>query len=97
MVPAPSRLPRTATYPATTSRALARARVPWQTTVRIHVVRDRAAQAALARGSDAGDIGGEEVDAVSVEVAAGPVVVLGGAWVGVAGQDLGVPQRDAGV
>jgi hypothetical protein len=35
------------------------------------------------RVSDAGDVGGEEVDAVSVEVAAGLVVVLGGpgsAW-----------------
>ena len=28
--------------------------------------------------SDAGDVGGEEVDAVAVEVAAGAVVVLGG-------------------
>ena len=40
--------------------------------------------------SDAGDVGGQEVDAVSVEVAAGTVVVLGGSRVGVAGQDLGV-------
>ena len=40
--------------------------------------------------SDAGDVGGEEVDGVAVEVAAGAVVVLGGPWVGVAGQDLGV-------
>jgi hypothetical protein len=29
--------------------------------------------------SDSGDVGSEEVDAVSVEVAAGAVVVLGGA------------------
>ena len=40
--------------------------------------------------SDAGDVGGEEVHAVAVEVPAGAVVVLGGAGVGVAGQDLGV-------
>ena len=40
--------------------------------------------------SDAGDVGGEEVDAVSVEVAAGAVVVLGGSRVGVSGEDLGV-------
>jgi hypothetical protein len=33
--------------------------------------------------SHAGDVGGEEVDAVAVEVAAGAVVVLGGAGVGV--------------
>ncbi len=44
----------------------------------------------LVGGSDAGDVGGEEVDAVSVEVAAGAVVVLGGAGVGVPGEDLGV-------
>jgi hypothetical protein len=36
--------------------------------------------------SDACDVGGEEVDAVSVEVATGAVVVLGGAGVGVAGE-----------
>jgi hypothetical protein len=46
---------------------------------------------------DAGDVGGEEVDAVSVEVASGAVVVLGGAGVGVPGEDLGVAQGDAGV
>src|SRR5665647_272399 len=40
--------------------------------------------------SDAGDVCGQEVDAVSVEVAAGAVVVLGGSGVGVAGEDLGV-------
>jgi hypothetical protein len=34
--------------------------------------------------------GGEEVDAVSVEVAAGAVIVLGGSRVGVAGKDLRV-------
>ncbi len=45
--------------------------------------------------SDAGDVGGEEVDAVPVGVAAGAVVVLGGARVGVAGKDLGVAKRDA--
>jgi hypothetical protein len=45
----------------------------------------------------AGDVGGEEVDAVSVEVAAGAVVVLGGAGVGVAGEDLGVSEGHAGV
>src|SRR5262245_17809236 len=38
--------------------------------------------------SDAGDVGGEEVDAVTVEVAAGAVVMFGGPGVGVAGQDL---------
>ena len=48
-------------------------------------------------GSDAGDVGGEEVDAVPVEVASGAVVVLGGARVGVPSQDLRVPQRHAGV
>jgi hypothetical protein len=47
------------------------------------------------RCSDAGDVGGEEVHAVAVEVAAGAVVVLGGAGVGVAGQDLGVAKRHA--
>jgi len=47
--------------------------------------------------SDAGDVCGEEMDAVSVEVATGAVVVLGGAWVGVAGEDLGVSQGDARV
>ena len=47
--------------------------------------------------SDAGDVCGQEVDAVSVEVAAGAVVVLGGSGVGVAGEDLGVAQGDAGV
>jgi hypothetical protein len=47
--------------------------------------------------SDAGDVCGEEVDAVSVEVAAGAVVVLGGSGVRVAGEDLGVTQGDAGV
>ncbi len=32
-----------------------------------------------------GDVGGEEVDAVAVEVAAGAAIVLGGAGVGVSG------------
>ena len=40
--------------------------------------------------SDSGDVGGEEVDAVSVEVAAGAVVMLGSAWVCMAGKDLGI-------
>ena len=44
--------------------------------------------------SDAGDVCGQEVDSVSVEVAAGAVVVLGGAGVRVAGEDLCVTQRD---
>ena len=48
----------------------------------------------VGRPTYTGDVGGEEVDAVSVEVAAGAVVVLGGARVGVAGQDLRVAQRD---
>ena len=46
---------------------------------------------------DAGDVGGEEVDALAVEVVAGSVVVLGVSRVGVAGQDLGVAEGDAGV
>src|SRR5918994_1128048 len=46
---------------------------------------------------DAGDVGGEEVDSVAVEVAAGAVVVLGGSWVGVTGEDLGVAERNTGV
>jgi hypothetical protein len=46
--------------------------------------------------SDAGDVGGEEVGAVSVEVA-GAVVVLGGSGVGAAGEDLCVVEGDAGV
>jgi hypothetical protein len=49
------------------------------------------------RRSYAGDVGGEEVDAVAVEVAAGAVVVLGGPWVGVPGEDLCVAERYAGV
>jgi hypothetical protein len=40
--------------------------------------------------SDACDVGGEEVDAVSVEVAAGAVVMLRGSGVGVTGEDLRV-------
>jgi hypothetical protein len=47
--------------------------------------------------SYAGDVGGEEMDTVPVEVAASAVVVLGGAWVGVPSQDLGIPERNAGV
>ena len=48
-------------------------------------------------GLHPGDVGGQEVDAVAVEVAAGAVVVLGSARVGVPGQDLRVPEGDAGV
>jgi hypothetical protein len=42
---------------------------------------------------DAGDVRGEEMDAVTVQVASGAVVVLGGAGVGVSGEDLGVAGR----
>jgi hypothetical protein len=45
----------------------------------------------------AGEVGGEELDAVPVEVAAGAAVVLGGPGVGVSGEDLRVPERDSGV
>ena len=45
----------------------------------------------------AGDVGGEEVDAVAVEVATCAVVVLGGTRVGVPGEDLGVAERDSGI
>ena len=41
-------------------------------------------------GSHARDVGGEEANAVAVEVAAGAVVVFGGAGVGMPGQDLGI-------
>jgi hypothetical protein len=41
------------------------------------------------RSSHAGDVRGEKVHAVAVEVAAGAVVMLGGPWVGVPGQELG--------
>ena len=41
-------------------------------------------------GPDVGNVGGEKVDGVAVEVASGAVVVLDAAWVGGAGQDLGV-------
>jgi hypothetical protein len=37
---------------------------------------------------DAGDVGGEEVDAVAVEVSTGAVVMLGGARVTVSSKDL---------
>ena len=47
--------------------------------------------------SDACDVGGEEVDAMSVEVAAGAVVVLGRARVGVPSEDLRVAEGYAGV
>src|SRR6478672_8000391 len=56
-----------------------------------------AAGVALLEASDAGDVGGEEVNAVAVEVAAGAVVVLGGSRVGVPGENLRVAQRNAGV
>ena len=42
---------------------------------------------------DAGDVGSQKVDPVSVEVAAGSVVVLGSAGVGVPGQNLSVSER----
>ena len=45
----------------------------------------------------AGDVGGQEVDTVPVEIAAGAVVVLGRAGVGVPGQDLGLTERDPGI
>ena len=51
----------------------------------------------LSNGLDAGDVGGEEVDSVAVEVAPCAVVVLGGPGVGMAGEDLGVAERHAGV
>jgi hypothetical protein len=51
----------------------------------------------IGRRSDASDVGGKEVDAVTVQVAAGSVVVLGGAGIGVTGQDLGVSERYSGV
>jgi hypothetical protein len=38
----------------------------------------------------AGDVGGQEVDAVAVEVAAGTVAVLGGSRIGMSHEDLGV-------
>ena len=41
-------------------------------------------------GSYACDVGGQEVDAVAVEVAAGAVVVLGGPGISVTGEDLGI-------
>lgn len=47
--------------------------------------------------SHAGDVGGEEVDAVPVEVAASAVVPLGGSWVSMAGQDPCVPKRNTGI
>ncbi len=46
---------------------------------------------------DAGDVGGEEVDAVPIMVASGAVVVLGGSRVGMSSEDLGVAKRDASV
>jgi hypothetical protein len=55
------------------------------------------AETLLVGGSDSGDVGGEEVDAVPVEIAARAVVVLGGARVGMAGQDLCIAKRDTRV
>jgi hypothetical protein len=46
---------------------------------------------------DAGDVGGEEVDTVPIEVAPGAVVVLGRSRVGMSSEDLGVAKREAGV
>jgi hypothetical protein len=51
----------------------------------------------MAGQSDACNVGGEEVDAVAVEVAACAVVVLGGARVCVSRQDLSISERDSGV
>ena len=48
-------------------------------------------------GLDAGDVGGEEMDSMPVEVAASAVIVLGGPGVGMAGEDLGVAERNTGV
>jgi hypothetical protein len=52
---------------------------------------------ALGRGSDASDVGGQEVEAVSVKVASGTVVALGGPGVGVAGEGLRVTEWNAAV
>jgi len=51
----------------------------------------------VVRGPDSGDVGGEEVDAIPIEIAAGAVVVLGGARVGMAGQDLCIAEWDTSV
>ena len=51
----------------------------------------------MTRRLDAGNVGGEEVDAVAVEMAACAVVVLCGAGVCVWGEDLRISWRDAGV
>lgn len=47
--------------------------------------------------SHSGDVGGEEVDVVPVEVASGSVVVLRGSGVGMAREDLRVAQRDTSI
>ena len=57
----------------------------------------RAVRVHSASGLGSRDVGSEEVDAVSVEVAPGSVVVLGGAWVDMANKDLGVAVGDARV
>jgi hypothetical protein len=44
----------------------------------------------------AGEVGGDGVGGVAVEVVAGPVVAAGGAWVGVAGGVLDVLEWYAG-
>ena len=48
-------------------------------------------------GSYAGDVGGEEVHGVPVEVGSCAVGVLGGPGVGVAGEDLRVAKRHPGI
>ena len=62
-------------------------------------VRPQWAESTLVRPdrSDAGDVCGQEVDAVSVEAGAGAVVALGGSGVVLAGEDLGVAEGDAGI
>lgn len=46
---------------------------------------------------DTGDVGGEEVDAVAIEIAARPIVVLSGSRIGMTGEDLRITERDAGI
>jgi hypothetical protein len=46
---------------------------------------------------DPGDVGGEEVDAVPIEVASGAVVVLGRSRICMSREDLGITERDARV
>src|SRR6185369_5412441 len=49
------------------------------------------------RSGTRGDVGGQDVVRVAVEILAGPVVTHRGTWVGVAGGDLDVPQVYASV